>query len=55
LSAAAPIMQPQPQAVRREPAMDEYQPQAAPVVQPASAGEQTGLEIPAFLRRQHSH
>jgi cell division protein FtsZ len=55
LSAAAPIMQPQPQAVRREPAMDEYQPQAAPVVQPASPGEQTGLEIPAFLRRQHSH
>jgi cell division protein FtsZ len=51
---AAPVVQ--PQSVRREPAMDEYQPQAAPVpVQPASAGEQTGLEIPAFLRRQHSH
>jgi cell division protein FtsZ len=45
---------PQPQPIRREPAMDDYQPQAAPV--PAqSTPDQTGLEIPAFLRRQHSH
>jgi cell division protein FtsZ len=51
-----PVPVVQPQSMRREPAMDEYQSQAAPVsVQPASAGEQTGLEIPAFLRRQHSH
>jgi cell division protein FtsZ len=53
--ALAPVVQ--PVQMRREPAMDEYQPQPqpAPVVQQASAGEQTGLEIPAFLRRQHSH
>jgi cell division protein FtsZ len=50
---AAPVVQ--PQSMRREPAMDEYQPQSAPVVQPASPGEHTGLEIPAFLRRQQSH
>jgi len=49
-----PVVHAQP--VRREPAMEEDQPQPAPApVQPASAGEQTGLEIPAFLRRQHSH
>ncbi len=52
--APAPVVQ--PQAVRREPAMEEYQPPAASVsVQPASSAEPTGLEIPAFLRRQHSH
>jgi cell division protein FtsZ len=46
-----------PPPMRREPGMEEYhQPQTAPVsVQPASAPDQTGLEIPAFLRRQHSH
>jgi cell division protein FtsZ len=45
---------PQPQPMRREPAMEEYQPQSAPApVQ--SMADQTGLEIPAFLRRQHSH
>jgi cell division protein FtsZ len=52
---ASPMPAVQPQVMRREPAMDEYQPQPAPVVQPASPAEQTGLEIPAFLRRQHSH
>jgi cell division protein FtsZ len=41
--------------VRREPAMDEYQPQTTPVSVQQAAGDQTGLEIPAFLRRQHSH
>jgi cell division protein FtsZ len=56
MPAAGPVAQSQPQPTRREPAMDEYQSQAAPVsVQQASAGEQTGLEIPAFLRRQNSH
>jgi hypothetical protein len=46
-----------PPPMRREPGMEEYhQPQTAPVsVQPAPAPDQTGLEIPAFLRRQHSH
>ena len=52
-SAGAMAPQPLP---RREPAMEEYQPQPAPVsVQQTSAADQTGLEIPAFLRRQHSH
>ena len=54
---AAPAVQ--PQSLRRDPAVDDYQPQvAAPhsqvSVQQTSAGEQTGIEIPAFLRRQHS-
>ncbi len=52
----APVMMP-PQAVRREPSMEDYQaavaPQAQVTVQQTSA-EQTGIEIPAFLRRQHS-
>jgi cell division protein FtsZ len=48
------VPSPQPQPMRREPAMEEYQPQGAPMpVQ--SPADQTGLEIPAFLRRQHSH
>jgi cell division protein FtsZ len=46
----------QVQPMRREPALEEYQPQSVPVsVQQAPAPDQTGLEIPAFLRRQHSH
>ncbi len=62
LQAAAPAAQ--PQSLRREPAVDDYNPHAvAPhaglghsqvSVQQASAGEQTGIEIPAFLRRQNS-
>ncbi|HEY4043706.1 MAG TPA: cell division protein FtsZ [Rhodopila sp.] len=49
------MAQPQPQPMRREPAMEEYHSQSAPVsVQQSSAADQTGLEIPAFLRRQHS-
>ncbi len=55
--AAAPAVM-QPQAVRREPAVEDYQPVVAPQsqvsVQQTSASEQTGIEIPAFLRRQHS-
>ncbi len=48
-----PVAHPQP---RREPAVDEFAPQTSPVsMQQASASEQAGLEIPAFLRRQHSH
>jgi cell division protein FtsZ len=43
----------QPQ--RREPEVDSYQPPVAPVsVRQSSAAEETGIEIPAFLRRQHS-
>jgi cell division protein FtsZ len=50
----APVAQ--PQSMRREPAMEDYQPQPAPMpAQPAPVAEQTGLEIPAFLRRQQSH
>jgi cell division protein FtsZ len=41
--------------VRRDPSVEEYQPQSAQVsVQQTSAADQTGIEIPAFLRRQHS-
>jgi cell division protein FtsZ len=48
-----PVAQPQP--VRREPEMDEYQAQNPHVsVRQASAADETGIEIPAFLRRQHS-
>jgi hypothetical protein len=51
---AMPAFGPSPQPIRREPAMEEYQPENAPApVQ--STPDQTGLEIPAFLRRQHSH
>ena len=48
-----PMMPPK---VRREPAADEYQQQPVqPVsVNHAPAADQTGIEIPAFLRRQHS-
>ncbi len=52
--APAPVAQPQP--MRREPAMEDYQPQPVPMpAQPAPVAEHTGLEIPAFLRRQQSH
>jgi hypothetical protein len=45
----------QPQQMRGEPVMQEYQPQSAPVsIQQTSPADQTGIEIPAFLRRQHS-
>jgi cell division protein FtsZ len=51
-----PVPVAQPQSVRREPAMEDYQQQPAPQPpQPAPVAEQTGLEIPAFLRRQQSH
>ncbi len=54
MPSAAPATQ--PHTVRREPAIEEYQPQPAPQPpQPAPVVEQTGLEIPAFLRRQQSH
>nr|WP_294528515.1 cell division protein FtsZ [uncultured Rhodopila sp.] len=50
---AAALQQPQP--VRRNLAVDEYQPEAPRVsVQQTSAAEETGIEIPAFLRRQSS-
>jgi cell division protein FtsZ len=58
---AAPVQETpmaQPRPMRREPAVDEYQPQTQPHAQVSvhqtSAGEQSGIEIPAFLRRQHS-
>jgi cell division protein FtsZ len=52
-SAAAPMAQPQP--VRREPAVDEYQAEPASAsARPASGADETGIEIPAFLRRQTS-
>ena len=45
----------QPQPLRREPEVDAYQAQVSPVsVRQTSAGDETGIEIPAFLRRQHS-
>jgi cell division protein FtsZ len=45
----------QPPATRREPEIGDYQPQSPHVsVRQASAGDETGIEIPAFLRRQHS-
>jgi cell division protein FtsZ len=54
--ALGPVPTAQLQPIRREPAIEEYQPQSAPVsVQQTPAADQTGLEIPAFLRRQHSH
>ena len=45
----------QGQPMRPEPVMPDYQPQTAPVsIHQTSAAEQTGIEIPAFLRRQQS-
>jgi cell division protein FtsZ len=53
---AVPVTSTSPIPMRRDPAMDEYQPQSAPIsVQQTAAAEPTGLEIPAFLRRQQSH
>jgi cell division protein FtsZ len=50
--AAAPTQQP---TTRREPEMAEYQAQNPHVsVRQTSAADETGIEIPAFLRRQHS-
>ncbi len=41
--------------IRREPEVSEYQPPAPTAsVRQTSAGDEAGLEIPAFLRRQHS-
>ena len=41
--------------IRREPEVAEYPAQNQPVsVRQTSAGDETGIEIPAFLRRQHS-
>ena len=51
---AAPLQQ-QQQPARREQPMDDYQPEAPRVsVHQASAADETGIEIPAFLRRQSS-
>jgi len=45
----------QPTMMRREPEMSEYQSQNPNIsVRQTSAGDETGIEIPAFLRRQHS-
>jgi hypothetical protein len=45
----------QPQPMRQDPQVSDYHPQEPHVsVQQTSAGDSTGLEIPAFLRRQHS-
>jgi cell division protein FtsZ len=55
--AAPPVPQglQQPQPMRREPAMDDYQPEAPRVsVHQTSAADEAGIEIPAFLRRQSS-
>jgi cell division protein FtsZ len=50
----APTTASQP-APRREPEIAEYQAQNPNVsVRQTSAGDETGIEIPAFLRRQHS-
>jgi cell division protein FtsZ len=50
----APVAQPQP--LRREPSLEEYQAaEAAPAAARPNAGtDETGIEIPAFLRRQSS-
>jgi hypothetical protein len=41
--------------MRREPEMADYQPQPPNVaIRQTSAGDETGIEIPAFLRRQLS-
>jgi hypothetical protein len=53
VSPGAPVA-PQP-AQRREPEIADHQPQNPHVsVRQTSAGDETGIEIPAFLRRQHS-
>jgi cell division protein FtsZ len=51
---AAPTVQQQP-TMRREPEVSDHQAQTPHVsVRQTSAGDETGIEIPAFLRRQHS-
>ncbi len=51
---AGPALQ-QSQPMRRDLPVDDYQPEAARVsVHQTSAAEETGIEIPAFLRRQSS-
>jgi cell division protein FtsZ len=51
---ASPALQ-QPQPLRRELPVEDYQPEAPRVsVQQTSAADETGIEIPAFLRRQSS-
>jgi hypothetical protein len=44
----------QPVPLRREPEMAEYQAANPHVSVRQTSGEETGIEIPAFLRRQHS-
>jgi cell division protein FtsZ len=52
----APLAPVAAQPMRREPEVENYQPQSPNVsVRQTSAGEETGIEIPAFLRRQHSN
>jgi hypothetical protein len=43
-----------PHAAERRAAEQRQQPEARPAVRPAAVDEMGGLEIPAFLRRQHS-
>ncbi|HEY0425377.1 MAG TPA: cell division protein FtsZ [Rhodopila sp.] len=50
--AFGPVAQPQP--MHRETAPEEYQPQTSQVSVQQTSADQTGIEIPAFLRRQHS-
>jgi cell division protein FtsZ len=45
---------PQPEHVRSEPALHEPRPEASRVSVRQTAGEEVGLDIPAFLRRQSS-
>jgi cell division protein FtsZ len=53
--ALQPAPGPQQAVMRREPEMAEFQsPNPHVSVRQTSAGDETGLEIPAFLRRQHS-
>jgi len=50
----APPPQPQTAPVRSEPALHEPRPEASRVSVRQTAGEEVGLDIPAFLRRQSS-
>lgn len=54
---AAQVPVPPQHSVRRDMAMDDYTPEApriVPSVRQTSAADETGIEIPAFLRRQQS-
>ncbi|HEY4173454.1 MAG TPA: cell division protein FtsZ, partial [Rhodopila sp.] len=52
MQAGVPLQQP---TMRREPEVADHQAQAPHVsVRQTSVGDETGIEIPAFLRRQHS-